>query len=88
MQFTYQALTIFLTSLLLNTAAAHSCDTSVAWADSTDCHYFYQCLPGVEPARKKCGAGTAFNPVIQACDYQQNVPACYKEPHHPHPHHE
>ncbi|OOF93630.1 carbohydrate-binding module family 14 protein [Aspergillus carbonarius ITEM 5010] len=87
MLFTYQALTVFITSLLINSAAAHPCDTSVAWADSADCHFFFQCVPGVEPAHKKCGEGTAFNPVVGTCDYEQNVPSCYKEPHHPRPHH-
>ncbi|GKZ54619.1 hypothetical protein AnigIFM56816_006894 [Aspergillus niger] len=87
MRFTYQALAVFISSLLVNSAAAHACESSAVWPDPADCHHFYQCNPGTEPAHKVCGAGTAFNPKISACDYEQNVPSCFKDPHHPRPFH-
>ncbi|PYH98442.1 chitin binding Peritrophin-A domain protein [Aspergillus ellipticus CBS 707.79] len=86
MRFTYQTLAVFLSTLLFNGASAHGhrCERDIAWQDPVNCHFFFECVPGVEPVRKQCGPGTAFNPVVRSCDYEQNVASCWKKPH---PHH-
>jgi hypothetical protein len=45
------------------------------YANPDDCFSYYACVDGdaiVEP----CPDGLAFNPVLEACDYPENVPGC------------
>lgn len=42
----------------------------------TDCHLFYQCVPGFSEAKlveKSCGSSMLYNPDLQVCDWPSNV---------------
>jgi chitinase len=48
--------------------------------DPEDCNKFYVCTltDGEYTAdHRACGAGTAFNPIYENCDWPENVPGCH-----------
>ncbi|KAF9885925.1 hypothetical protein FE257_012215 [Aspergillus nanangensis] len=76
MQIISSALTFFATALLFGQAVAHPsdpCNGRTIWADTTDCHAFYQCGAVGEPVHKWCAPGTGFNPHTNACERQEYV---------------
>ena len=46
-------------------------------ADPNDCHCYYHCTSQDTVAGHECcSPGLAYNPVVETCDWEYNVPDC------------
>ncbi|XP_044578140.1 hemocytin isoform X1 [Cotesia glomerata] len=63
-----------LSSTTSSTLITEDCDVNHPnQAHPSDCHAFYQCLPSGHLVKKTCGVDMMYNPVMQICDWPNNV---------------